>query len=277
MPAREVIVAAAAGDQYDRERGARPARLICMRTPRLLIVLLAAGLIMAAADPAVAAEEDPRPDPAVAASQTELASAGFYRGAVDGLYGPMTYAAVLAFEKAAGLERDGIWEALHNRRLDRWSPPDLDRAGEPDRFEIDLTNQVGYLIRDGKLRGVVGVSSGNGELYEHPAGYTARATTPRGDFTFYKYVDGLREAPLGVLYKPWYFRGGYALHGSPSVPAHPASHGCVRVTNWDADWLAGQLFVGMPVHIWEGSPATPPALEYPTPVWPQAHWAIRPV
>lgn len=248
-----------------------------MRASRLLIVPLVAGLLLAGAGPAVAAEEAPAPDAGVAAYQLELASAGFYRGPVDGLFGPMTHAAVLAFEKAAGLERDGIWDALHKRRLETWSPPGLDRAGEPDRLEIDLTNQVSYLIRGGELQAVIGVSSGNDELYEHPAGYTARATTPRGDFTFYKYVDGLREAPLGVLYKPWYFRGGYALHGSPSVPAHPASHGCVRVTNWDADWLAGQLFVGMPVHIWEGPPAIPPALEYSTPVWPEANWAIHPV
>ena len=248
-----------------------------MKASRLLIVLLAAGLILAGAGPALAAEDDPRPDPQVAAYQEKLAVAGFYRGAVDGLYGPMTWAAVLAFEKAAGLERDGVWEPLHDRRLEAWVPSALERSGEPDRFEIDLTNQVGYLIRDGELQAVLGVSSGNDELYEHPAGYTARATTPRGDFEFYKYVDGLREAPLGILYKPWYFRGGYALHGSPSVPAHPASHGCVRVTNWDADWLAGQLFVGMPVHIWEGAPATPPALEFSMPSWPEANWAVHPV
>lgn len=277
MPARKVIVASGTDHEYDRERAAATARLIGMRANRLLVVLLATGLILAGAGPAVAAEEAPEPDAEVAAYQKRLADAGFYRGPVDGLYGPMTWAAVLAFEKAAGLERDGVWEPLHLRRLEAWSPPALDRTGEPDRLEIDLTNQVGYLIRDDELQAVLGVSSGNDEIYDHPAGYTARATTPRGDFTFYKHVDGLREAPLGVLYKPWYFRGGYALHGSPSVPAHPASHGCVRVTNRDADWLADRLFVGMPVHIWEGPPVTPPALEFATPTWPDANWALHPV
>ena len=34
-----------------------------------------------------------------------------------------------------------------------------------------------------------------------------------------------------------YFFKGWAIHGSPSVPAYPASHGCVRISNADADWL----------------------------------------
>ncbi|HSJ34262.1 MAG TPA: L,D-transpeptidase family protein [Acidimicrobiia bacterium] len=277
MPARKVIVAPGTGDEYVRELSPGRVRLIYVRTMRFLVAPLVAGLLVAGTLPAVAAEAGSRPDLRVAAYQAELAAAGFYRGAIDGLSGPMTRAAVLAFEKAAGLERDGIWDSVHFRQLEEWAAPDLGRSGEPDRFEIDITNQVGYLIRDDRLRAVFGISTGNGELYRHPAGYTARAATPRGDFTFYKYVDGLREAPLGVLYKPWYFRGGFALHGSPSVPAYPASHGCVRVTNWDADWLAKEMFVGMPVHVWEGERATPPTLAYETPSWPEVNLALHPV
>ena len=29
-----------------------------------------------------------------------------------------------------------------------------------------------------------------------------------------------------------YFVAGYAIHGNPSVPPYPASHGCVRVPMW---------------------------------------------
>jgi lipoprotein-anchoring transpeptidase ErfK/SrfK len=35
-----------------------------------------------------------------------------------------------------------------------------------------------------------------------------------------------------VLLNPMYFVGGYAIHGNPSVPPYPASHGCVRVPNY---------------------------------------------
>ncbi|MDR6953773.1 GH24 family phage-related lysozyme (muramidase) [Ancylobacter sp. 3268] len=46
--------------------------------------------------------------PAVRALQTRLATLGRYSGAVDGDFGPATEAAVVAFQKAAGLYPDGI-------------------------------------------------------------------------------------------------------------------------------------------------------------------------
>jgi lipoprotein-anchoring transpeptidase ErfK/SrfK len=39
------------------------------------------------------------------------------------------------------------------------------------------------------------------------------------------------------MYRPKYFTGGIAVHGSPSIPPVPASHGCVRVSNSAIDWL----------------------------------------
>ena len=38
-------------------------------------------------------------------------------------------------------------------------------------------------------------------------------------------INGVRVSRLGELYRPAYFVGGYAIHGSPSVPNFPASHG----------------------------------------------------
>lgn len=42
---------------------------------------------------------------------------------------------------------------------------------------------------------------------------------------------------------------GYGIHGSPdpSKVAKRASHGCVRLTNWDAEELAGAVSAGVPV------------------------------
>ena len=34
-----------------------------------------------------------------------------------------------------------------------------------------------------------------------------------------------------------FFHGGYALHGSNFVPDYNASHGCVRMSPDDAQWL----------------------------------------
>lgn len=39
-----------------------------------------------------------------------------------------------------------------------------------------------------------------------------------------------------------HFHGGYAMHGSPVVPGHHASHGCVRMFTDDARWL-NQSFI----------------------------------
>lgn len=45
--------------------------------------------------------------------------------------------------------------------------------------------------------------------------------------------------PRGGAPMPYcmHFHGGYALHGSPTVPGHHASHGCVRMFTEDAQWL----------------------------------------
>lgn len=239
----------------------------------LVVVAAAAVALIGVGSPATASE--PEADPEVRAYQRKLANAGFYRGEVDGLNGPRTAAAIVAFEKAAGLEVDAVWEPLHARHLDALELSGVGRGSDPHRMEIDLTNQVAYLVEDGAVVGVFPVSSGNGELYDHPNGYVGRATTPTGDFSFYRRVDGVRRAPLGELYRPWYFRGGFALHGSGSVPAYPASHGCVRVTRWDADWLADRLELGMAVHIWAGDVATPPPLDYAVPAWTETNSTIH--
>lgn len=45
---------------------------------------------------------------AVKRLQTALKNAGYYKGAVDGQYYDQTYAAVKAFQRAVGLDVDGI-------------------------------------------------------------------------------------------------------------------------------------------------------------------------
>ena len=47
------------------------------------------------------------------------------------------------------------------------------------------------------------------------------------------------------------FHTHYAIHGFPSVPAYPASHGCVRIPIWIADWLYQQSPVGERVYVYE--------------------------
>ncbi|HRE32879.1 MAG TPA: L,D-transpeptidase, partial [Candidatus Berkiella sp.] len=48
------------------------------------------------------------------------------------------------------------------------------------------------------------------------------------------YPVGKGGAPMPYC---MFFHGGYALHGSNSVPSYNASHGCVRMAPEDAQWL----------------------------------------
>ena len=63
-------------------------------------------------------------------------------------------------------------------------------------------------------------------------------------------MPGYDPSPLGVLYKPMYFTGGYAIHGNPSVPPYPASHGCVRIPMWLAPSLYTQIPLGSSIYIY---------------------------
>ena len=49
---------------------------------------------------------------------------------------------------------------------------------------------------------------------------------------------------------------GYGIHGTPNPGkiSKSESHGCVRLTNWDAAWLAGNIKKGTPVEFVEGVP-----------------------
>ena len=67
-------------------------------------------------------------------------------------------------------------------------------------------------------------------------------------------IEGVRIAPLGTMYDPMYFYRGFAIHGSPSVPPWPASHGCIRITRADAAWMIANVPDGMPVHVYGGTP-----------------------
>ena len=149
-------------------------------------------------------------------------------------------------------------------------PIELPRQRQADRVEVDLGRQVLYVVEDHEVVYVAPVSSGNGELYTTSRGTRAYAVTPEGEFTIERNIDGIRRSFLGTLYDPYYFLGGFAVHGSGSVPNYPASHGCVRVTMWDSKKLKDYFFIGQAVYIYGDRT---PTLEAYQPVLPRP--AIR--
>lgn len=186
--------------------------------------------------------------PWVAELQRRLTAAGFYRGEIDGEYHTATLEAVYAFQKTHGLTRDGIFLAEHWPMLDL--SVQLLRSETADRVEIDLERQVMFLVEDQRVASILPISSASGEAYAGSSGRVVRSSTPEGAFRFYRHIDGWRISYLGGLYRPYYFRGGYAVHGSYSVPPYPASHGCIRVTIDDMDFLVTKLDLGMPVYLY---------------------------
>ncbi len=228
-----------------------------MRRIAISVGIIALFLFMGSS-PALATEGLHRGDSGgtVLHLQRRLAQEGFYRGPFDGEYGAVTAQAVMAFHKYLGLERTFDWTAEDWRYLDLFEPPP---PSAEDHVEVDLDRQVLVLYRGGTVA-IMPVSSGSGGTYRGRGGSLARARTPEGTFSFYRHINGMRRSYLGALWRPWYFHGGYAIHGSSSVPAYPASHGCIRVPNWEADWLHTQLQLGMDVTVYRSGGVTPPEL-----------------
>jgi lipoprotein-anchoring transpeptidase ErfK/SrfK len=97
------------------------------------------------------------------------------------------------------------------------------------RIDIDLSRQMLSVIDgSGRVTKVLPISSGSGGWYVSE-GEKRRAVTPTGRFRVYRKIAGWRKSPLGLMYYPVYIVGGIAIHGSPSVPRRPASHGCIRI------------------------------------------------
>ena len=80
-------------------------------------------------------------------------------------------------------------------------------------------------------------------------------------------------------------KSGIGLHGTnhPETIGRAASHGCIRLANWDAVKLSQMLTVGVTVHIdGDGKPpataaATPPPVPMRTPVPRASPAVIRPL
>jgi peptidoglycan hydrolase-like protein with peptidoglycan-binding domain len=188
--------------------------------------------------------------PAVLVLQQRLVDLGYWLGSADGHYGQLTRQAVMAFQKAEGLGRDGVAGPVTQGRLAA-AGRQASRAGGTG-LEIDLERQILMVVQAGQVQWVINTSTGNNETYTSSTGGSAQAITPPGSFTINREIDGVREAPLGTLYRPKYFNGGIAIHGSGSIPAHPASHGCARVTNSAMDmlWSSGVAAMGTPVTVY---------------------------
>jgi lipoprotein-anchoring transpeptidase ErfK/SrfK len=162
--------------------------------------------------------------PSVRALEQRLRDLHYALPSLDGYFGLDTAQAVLAFQNVNGLARTGRVDARLWRTLARANVPRARFGGT--HIEVSKGRQVLFVVREGEVALVVHVSTG------------ATGNTPLGTFHVYRKVVGWDW----VLWYPMYFVRGFAIHGYPSVPAYPASHGCVRVPMW----VAPRLFASNP-------------------------------
>jgi lipoprotein-anchoring transpeptidase ErfK/SrfK len=194
----------------------------------------------AAAPGPPAPEKQGVPSQATRLLQQSLADRGFMTADdVDGRAGPRTTSAVVAFQKWTGLPRDGVAGPATRAALAASSRPTPIGAETGHRVEVLLDRQLA-LVEDGsQVTRILDVTTGK-------PGFE----TPAGSYRVFRKEQRSWSVPYKV-WLPWasYFVGGVAFHEYPDVPPTPASHGCVRVPRWDAQWLYQQTPIGTPVTV----------------------------
>jgi peptidoglycan hydrolase-like protein with peptidoglycan-binding domain len=205
--------------------------------------------------------------PRVSDLQSKLAAL-HYDVTPSGSYNAQTMQAVMAFQKVNGLGRDGVAGDQTLAKLsDPVIPGPLVPGGGSTRVEVDVARQVLFFYQGNSLFKIVAVSTGSGERF-CVDGRCATAVTPSGSFRVSSKVGGWQTGELGRLYKPSYFNGNIAIHGAPSVPGGPASHGCVRVPMTSADWIYNALPRGTAVYVLNGPHVPAPFSDTPPPTVP---------
>jgi N-acetylmuramoyl-L-alanine amidase len=161
--------------------------------------------------------------------------------------------ALIAFQKIEGRERTGVLTIDELEALRIAQRPQVLETGYP-HIEIDLHRQVLFVVDvPGADLRILPISSGSGEFFTE-GGVTRQAITPTGRFKVYRKIEGWRKSPLGLLYYPNYIYDGIAIHGNPSVPTRPASHGCIRIPMFAAREFSEIATIGMVVIVYDSDP-----------------------
>ncbi|MEW6734197.1 MAG: L,D-transpeptidase family protein [Acidobacteriota bacterium] len=183
-----------------------------------------------------------------------LSNLGYWTGPVDGKWDDGSRHALIAFQKVTGRKRTGKLTTEELEAIQAAKPP-LPYEGGDTHVEIDLHRQVLFIVNNGSVSHILPISTGNNKFFTE-GGRTRRAHTPEGRFKVYAKINGWRKSPLGLLYYPCYIHKGIAIHGNPSVPAYPASHGCIRIPMHAAKQFSEMIPIGMEVIIHSGLIAT---------------------
>jgi len=176
-------------------------------------------------------------------AEARLAEMGYTPGPVDGVIDDDTRNAVITFQKWEDRKTTGQLTRKEFDAIMSAAAPQARDSGYR-HVEVDLDRQVLLLTDDdGAVIKILPVSTGSNKQYDEK-GMRGLAYTPTGRFRIYAKISGWRKSPLGLLYYPNYFSDGLAIHGNPSVPHSPQSHGCVRIPMSAAEEISKALPVG---------------------------------
>jgi len=189
--------------------------------------------------------------------QERLLELGFWVQSTDGIFGLTTRQAVMAAQKYFGLPATSSVDEATAEALSTATTRPLARSDRGTLVEIDKSLQLGFFVIDGVTEWVLNVSTGSEIPYSEPNQNDPEkieegdSITDPGLFKVDRErAEGWWDGDLGSIYRPKYFNGGIAVHGSGSVPNYPASHGCVRVSTPAMDWIWEQELMPMGTPVW---------------------------
>ncbi len=222
-------------------------RRLVVRAVLLAVSLAALALPVQAAGPAsksLLAKSEVR------AAEQRLATLGYWTGPIDGVWDAVSRQGLIAFQKVEHAKATGALTRAEYNALFMAAPPRPREMSGP-HIEVDLARQVLFLVDgEGKVGNILPVSSGSGKTF-HQNGYPeTHAITPCGHLEVFSTAAGWKTSPLGEMYNPLYIVGGIAIHGSLSVPAYPASHGCIRVPMFASERLPRMVPKGTRVFVY---------------------------
>jgi lipoprotein-anchoring transpeptidase ErfK/SrfK len=183
-------------------------------------------------------------------AEQRLADLGFWTGPIDGVWDGASRHSLIAFQKVQHAKATGTLTRAEYNALSMAAPPRPREATGP-HIEVDIARQVLFLVdADGKVGNILPISSGSGKRF-HENGYPeTHAVTPCGHLEVFSRASGWKTSPLGEMHNPLYIVGGIAIHGSQDVPAHPASHGCIRIPMFASERLPRMVPKGTPVWVY---------------------------
>jgi len=182
-------------------------------------------------------------------AERRLSELGYWTGPVDGLLDPATRSALIAFQKWEGRPVTGKLTLDELDAIRTATPPKARDVGYT-HVEVDIDRQVLLIVNDDNSVRVLHTSTGSSKPFMDQ-GQMSVAYTPRGRFVVYDKTFGWEDGVLGSVYYANYISGGVAIHGYLSVPAQPASHGCIRIPMFAAREVSKLLPVGTIVLVYD--------------------------